>query len=245
VSIFFRCFSPMYNRTPLLLAVFKKASVPKDVGRLLFTSPTGHVTETVFANSTLLTLLKEREYLTTQKYDFEIPDFLKGSKKAYAAIASAFAAAPNDWSPLEKLLPVTLLRDLQAYLSSESYDATCLPNSEDNLLQKIHRVRWTTSPPTPFPQMHPFRTIFHLIAAVLFTPAAAKEQWTAYLQECAQWYKDNQLLVDVLFMVLSEDTKRDGEEPLPFTAKLEIVRTHMWTFCRDSDGEWNVVDMDH
>lgn len=30
------------------------------------------------------------------------------------------------------------------------------------------------------------------------------------------------------FMVLSEDTKRDGEEPLPFTAKLEIVRTHMW-----------------
>lgn len=48
-----------------------------------FKAPTGKIGDTVIANGTLLRLLKEREFVQSRRYDFEIPDFLSGSKKAY------------------------------------------------------------------------------------------------------------------------------------------------------------------
>jgi hypothetical protein len=60
-------------------------------------------------------------------------------------------------------------------------------------------------------------------------------------------------MVEVLYLVYAdpeEHTEKDDDEEddideiIP-TKGLEIVNTHLWTFCRDSNGEWNIVAMDH
>uniref|UniRef100_A0A7S1NF45 Uncharacterized protein n=1 Tax=Eutreptiella gymnastica TaxID=73025 RepID=A0A7S1NF45_9EUGL len=139
-----------------------------------------------------------------------------------------------------------MVEGVRSYLSCNDDGNACIPLTEDKFIPKISSIQWSVEPPESFPLMHPFGSLLSLMLKTTFSPKSAKKRWSSYLEECGEWYRSNKLTVDVLYLVL-RDKKEEGDEDIEIQSpnELEIVKTHLWTFCRELDGEWKIIAMDH
>eukprot|EP00993_Chasmostoma_nieuportense_P003628 NODE_4332_length_805_cov_17.249263_g4174_i0.p1 GENE.NODE_4332_length_805_cov_17.249263_g4174_i0~~NODE_4332_length_805_cov_17.249263_g4174_i0.p1 ORF type:complete len:239 (-),score=88.11 NODE_4332_length_805_cov_17.249263_g4174_i0:89-760(-) len=220
-----------WSRRLLVPKVFEKKFVPKAGIQTEAKQINKSMVRFLDSNTALLTFLTELDMCSRKPHHFDPTEFLNGVTQAYEAIAEPLSSTPPNWDQVADLLPQDLLTALKEHFENQP-KTSHLPHGGDDIIPIISSVRYTKEPPMFFPNLFPYPSMLQFLWACITAREQTQTHWQAYLKECVDWYTTNQVLIDVLFYVRSKTTKK-------------AIKSHHWTFQRETDGEWNVVGMDH